>query len=368
MSETLLSPESLEELPEAVRSADRVRPRGGGTKPALSSCADGASTLEMGGLNGVVEYDPGEYTFTALAGTTLREVEELLAGNGQHLPFDPPLASDGATLGGTTAAGLSGPGRQRFGGLRDFLIGVRFVDGDGRLIRGGGKVVKNAAGFDFPKLLVGSLGELGVLAELTFKVFPRRGITRSVIAEVGDLGTGLDVVASIASSSLEPLSLELVPPGRVEVRVRGSESALDARLAGVRQRLGVESETIDDDHRFWSDVRDFRWCPDDCALVKVPTSHGMIVELEARMAAADPPRRYGVGGSVAWIGWARPLADLEEILGALRAPALLLRAPPEIVPSDLATPLLAYPGNGFLDRVRGVLDAPGRFRRREGGA
>ena len=97
----------------------------------------------------------------------------MLAEHGQYLPFDPPLAAAGATLGGTVAAGLSGPGRYRYGGVRDFVLGVRFVDGMGNLVRGGGKVVKNAAGFDFPKLMVGSLGRLGVLAELSFKVFPQ---------------------------------------------------------------------------------------------------------------------------------------------------------------------------------------------------
>jgi glycolate oxidase FAD binding subunit len=358
-----LRPERIEELPDAVRSAGRIRPRGGGTKPALSSSPDSVSVLEMSRLSGIVEYDPGEYTFTALAGTTLREIEELLATNGQHLPFDPPLACEGATLGGTVAAGLSGPGRQRFGGVRDFLIGVRFVDGDGRLIRGGGKVVKNAAGFDFPKLLIGSLGELGVLGELTFKVFPRRGVTRSVIADVGELEIALDSIASLASSTMELLSLELLPPGRIEVRVRGAESALDRRMSCVREILSGDIETFDEDDDRWRDVRDFRWCPDDCALVKVPTSLATIVDLEAHLVGVGSPRRYGSGGSVAWIAWPRPLAELAELLESLRAPGLVLRSP-----AGIASPLLAYPENAFLERVRGVLDAPGRFRRYEGGA
>src|SRR5436190_11409249 len=114
-------------------------------------------------LSGMMEYDPAEFTFTALAGTPLAVVQKELAGNGQYLPFDPPLAAQGATLGGTVAAGLSGPGRLRYGGVRDFIVGVQWVDGSGTVIRGGGKVVKNAAGFDFPKLFTGSLGRLGIL-------------------------------------------------------------------------------------------------------------------------------------------------------------------------------------------------------------
>ena len=92
---------------------------------------------------------------------------------GQYLPFDPMLSAAGATIGGTVAAGISGPGRYRYGGIRDFLLGVQFISSDGAVINAGGKVVKNAAGFDIPKLLVGSLGRLGVMTELTFKVFPQ---------------------------------------------------------------------------------------------------------------------------------------------------------------------------------------------------
>src|SRR5439155_368623 len=137
-------------------------------------------------LSGIVEYEPSEFTFTALAGTPLKAIIAALAERGQYLPFDPPLADAGATLGGTIAAGLSGPGRVRFGGLRDFILGVRFVDGEGRILRMGGKVVKNAAGFDLPKFFVGSAGRFGVLAEITFKVFPRPAATRTLRLDAAD--------------------------------------------------------------------------------------------------------------------------------------------------------------------------------------
>ena len=155
------TPANSAEAVEAVRGSKRLRPRGAGTKPALCAVDDEVSILDLSGLSGIIEYDPCEYTFTALGGTPVAEVEEALGKNGQYLPFDPPLREAGSTLGGTVAAGLSGPGRYRYGGVRDFLIGASFIDGDGRELRGGGKVVKNAAGFDFPKLLTGSLGELG---------------------------------------------------------------------------------------------------------------------------------------------------------------------------------------------------------------
>src|SRR5207253_308179 len=138
------------------------------------------------GLRGITEYDPSEFTFTAGAGTPVREIVAALAERGQYLPFDPMLADAGATLGGTVAAGLSGPGRFRFGGLRDFILGVQFVDGEGRVLRMGGKVVKNAAGFDLPKFFVGSVGRFGILTELTFKVFPRPVATRTLRLDAKD--------------------------------------------------------------------------------------------------------------------------------------------------------------------------------------
>ena len=170
-----MHPTSLPELADAVRSAPRVLAVGARTKPRLSTFAASEpqpvllSTLK---LTGITEYEPTEYTFTARAGTTLAELRDTLAAKGQYLPFDPLLADAGATLGGTVASGLSGPGRFHYGGLRDFLLGATIVDGSGQLLKLGAKVVKNAAGFDLPKFLIGSLGRFGVLGEITFKVFP----------------------------------------------------------------------------------------------------------------------------------------------------------------------------------------------------
>ena len=137
-----MSPATLEELVAAVRAHPRVLPVGAGTKARLATAAPGFTPLSTRALRGIVEYEPDEFTFTARAGTPLTELAAVLGERGQYLPFDPPLAAAGATLGGTVAAGLSGPGRWRFGGVRDFILGARFVDGEGRLLRVGGKVVK----------------------------------------------------------------------------------------------------------------------------------------------------------------------------------------------------------------------------------
>src|SRR5262249_12869263 len=187
-----LAPSSISELVEAVGSTPRLIPFGANTKPRLSTVD--APRLSMGGLRGITEYEPSEFTFTALAGTSITEIAEALRQRGQYLPFDPMCVKAGATLGGTVASGLSGPGRFRFGGLRDFILGVRFADGTGRLLRMGGKVAKNAAGFDLPKFFVGSLGRFGVVAEITFKVFPQRVASRTLKLPVN----GAEAAASIA--------------------------------------------------------------------------------------------------------------------------------------------------------------------------
>ena len=143
-----LTPGTIDDLRQCVTDQPCALARGAGTKPALSRGTGDIAMIDMTGIRGVLTYDPVEFTISALAGTPLREIDAALAENGQWLPFDPPLTDAGATIGGTVAAGLSGAGRLRFGGLRDFLIGVRFVDGEGELVCGGGSVVKNAAGFD----------------------------------------------------------------------------------------------------------------------------------------------------------------------------------------------------------------------------
>jgi glycolate oxidase FAD binding subunit len=264
-----LQPETLDDLVEAVRSTPRLLPVGAGTKPRLAAASE--VLLSTRQLRGMVEYDPAEFTFTARAGTPLRDLQEALAREGQYLPFDPPLAHAGATLGGTVAAGLSGPGRLRYGGLRDFILGARIVDGRGRLLRLGGKVVKNAAGFDVPKFLVGSLGRFGVLAELTFKVFPRPADTLSARIPTTGFAEALDRVSRLLRSRVEPDALEILPGGTaVGARLRGPRDALPAL---AKEWLdGTGAEILDDAGGFWDDLLEFRWAHTGGLLLRIPLS------------------------------------------------------------------------------------------------
>jgi glycolate oxidase len=298
------SPEHLQQL--IAESPSALTLRGAGTKPALSGSgseirsgsSQRVSVLDLAGVSGVIEYDPSEFTITALAGTRVAEVEQLLARNGQFLPFDPVLSAAGATLGGTVAAAGRGPSSLRYGGIRDFLIGVRFVDGQGRLIRGGGKVVKNAAGFDFPKLMVGSAGCLAALVELTFKVFPRPENYVTLVVETGALSDSLDLISRLQAMPVEFEAIDLIPPGRLLLRLGGCSSTLKKRAERVMVLLGANcSEAVD---AIWPEAREFRWVPNGAGLAKIPTTLSQIPKLEEHVSA-DTVRRYSLAGSVCWL-------------------------------------------------------------------
>lgn len=144
---------------------------GGNTKPFLGEqgATDG-ERLDLAGHRGIVSYDPGELVITARAGTPLAEIEAALDAEGQCLAFEPPHYGETATLGGTIATGVSGPSRPYTGAGRDFVLGTRLINGRGEVLRFGGEVMKNVAGYDLSRLMVGAFGTLGVLLDVSLKV------------------------------------------------------------------------------------------------------------------------------------------------------------------------------------------------------
>ncbi len=162
-----------QQVREAASQGARLRVRGGGTKDFYGAPLDaGAAVLDARSLCGIQSYEPSELVVTALAGTPLSEVEQALAAQGQALAFEPPHFGVGATLGGAVASGLAGPARASAGGVRDFVLGARLINGRGELLTFGGQVMKNVAGYDVSRLLAGSLGTLGALVEVSLKVLP----------------------------------------------------------------------------------------------------------------------------------------------------------------------------------------------------
>src|SRR5574341_553876 len=193
---------SVLEIQEIIRTHPRIAARGGGSKTALQPCSKGVTLVDMTGLQGLIEYQPEEFTFTAWAGSRVADIQAALSEHGHYLPFDPVLVEHGATLGGTVASGLSGAGRYRYGGLRDFLLGVKFLDGMGNLVRSGGRMVKNAAGFDLSKFMVGSLGQYGILVELTFKVFPGPATYATLQVAFPSLVEAMQAITRLGTASL----------------------------------------------------------------------------------------------------------------------------------------------------------------------
>jgi len=210
----LATPDSREQVCELLRmaNADRLKviPFGHGTKLLLGGVpqpVDFAISLER--LNKICDYPANDLTISVEAGLPIRELESTLAGKGQMLPLDVPFARQ-ATVGGTIAANMNGPRRLGYGAWRDILLGVQFVTAEGKLAKGGGKVVKNVAGYDTPKLMIGALGSLGILLELTFKAFPKPPASTTIALHFRSGESASQAALRILHSPLLPQALELM--------------------------------------------------------------------------------------------------------------------------------------------------------------
>ncbi len=354
MNATSTCLDTVAELQALVREHRRVHVRGNGSKHV--SPLSGYIELDATALCGVVEYEPSEFVITVAAGTPVAEVQALLASQGQYLPFDPLFAESGATIGGTVAMNACGPERYRYGGARDFVIGVRFIEGNGNLVRGGGKVVKNAAGFDYPKLFVGSCGRLGLLVELSFKVFPKPEAYASLRAPMPSLEDALNLLPKLTHSPLDLNAVDVVMEHTrpaLWVRVGGIASALPQRLDRVRHLIG-SGEVLSgaEEEAFWREAREMGWLDAGEALIKVPLTPRLIPTLDARVARAK--RRYSVGGNVAWIA-AADIAAMDALLSSLRLSGMVMR-------SQIADPCIGYrPFNPFAERLKRALDPQNKF-------
>ena len=216
-----------------------------GTKDALSSPGDDMVALDLAAITGIVEYAPSEFTITALAGTPIAELAATLAEHGQYLPFDPILIDAGATLGGTIAAGVSRIGPRPLRRHPRLHPGRAVPRRRGTLVRGGGKVVKNAAGFDLPKLMVGSLGSMGIVVEATLKVFPRAEVTATGLVDHASLDLAVACDAPAAARAVRGRRARsraagpaVDPPRRARAGDRGAARSRASDRGGRPVRLG----------------------------------------------------------------------------------------------------------------------------------
>ena len=347
-------PTAIEGLIDAVREASAsgtpLALRGAGTKAWYGHRLEGRS-LDVRSHRGIVDYEPSELVVVARSGTALEEIEQLLAGDRQMLPFEPPRfaaagapapdgedalsramasARHGATLGGAIASGLSGPRRMAVGAARDFVLGTRLIDGQGRHLSFGGRVMKNVAGYDVSRVLAGSLGTLGIITEVALKVLPQPA-ARITLTFLLDEATALDrlnqwagqPIAITASAWTSPDAD--APSGRLAIRLEGSEAAVQA---GIRRIGGVTMDALQAD-ALWSDLREQthryfeRRAPDlPQWRLALPSS---APPLDAT-ALAFTEQLIEWGGAQRWIATRAEPALVREAAGRLGGHAVLWRA------------------------------------------
>lgn len=222
---------------------------GGGSKSFLGREPRGEA-LAVAAHRGIVSYQPAELVVTARAGTPLHEVETALADQRQMLPFEPPYFGTTATLGGTIACGLSGPRRPYAGAARDFVLGVTVINGRGDVLRFGGQVMKNVAGFDVSRLMAGAMGTLGVMLEISLKVLPRPAC-EITLAQEWSADEAIEVMNRWAGRPL-PLTATCYDGDRVYVRLSGTQTAVES----ARKHVG--GEAIEEAGSFWENMREQR--------------------------------------------------------------------------------------------------------------
>jgi glycolate oxidase FAD binding subunit len=305
----------LDTLIERIRAAHAEGTpliiQGGGSKTFYGN-ADEGEVLSTRRLAGVVDYQPKELVLTARAGTPLAEIEALLAEHKQMLAFEPPHFNGPATLGGAIAAGLSGPRRPYAGAVRDFVLGVRLIDGTGQPLRFGGRVIKNVAGYDVSRLMAGALGTLGLLTEVSLKVLPKPAAETTQQFELDEAAAILKM-NEWAGQPL-PLSATGWHAGLLTVRLSGAESAVHAAQA----KLG--GEPLHDASGFWQRLRDQATPFFD----KRPL-------WRLAVKSTTPPLKLGEaqwiewGGAVRWLASDQPAPRLREIAHAAGGHATLFR-------------------------------------------
>ncbi len=311
MLEQDLTDDLQQQVSAAIADDNKLLVKAGGSKEFYGRASSGEA-ISITGHSGIINYQPKELVLTVRAGTPLLELEQILAEQGQFLPFEPPRFADTGTIGGAVACGLSGPGRAYLGSVRDFVLGMRLLNGLGQVLHFGGEVMKNVAGYDVSRMVTGSLGTLGIVLETSFKVLPIPAKEKTVVLEYTPQ-QALERMNRLPMLKV-PVSASFYDGERLHIRLSGTESA----VTGSCQQLGGEVIARSD---VWSQVRDHKheWFQEDLPLWRLS------LPATAPWQEFDGPQCAEWGGALRWVYSAQPSATMHELANKLGGHATLFR-------------------------------------------
>jgi len=343
-------------LSDTIRAAHAagqpVEIAGGGSRKALGRPVQAERTLSTSALSGIELYEPGALCLVARAGTPLQVIEETLGTENQRLAFEPMdhrallgTADAEPTIGGVVACGVSGPRRIQAGACRDSLIGVRFVNGRGDIVKNGGRVMKNVTGYDLVKLMCGTYGTLGILTEVSFKLLPQPETEATIVVEELDDVSAVKAMSASLGSPFDITGAAHIPAeidgaaAKTLIRIEGFETSISYRSSKLTELLSPIGEThvlaASDSRAAWRDVRDCRFFADDeRAVWRVsvkPTDGPDFVAALRR--TEDVLAYFDWGGGLIWISVAdkgdAAAAVMRTHTARLGGHATLVRASPQ---------------------------------------
>jgi len=320
--------DSTNDISTAVLAATVARAplaiRGSGSKRFLTGDIKGTA-LDITGHRGIISYEPTELVLTARAGTPLGEIEAALTENNQMLAFEPPHFGAGATLGGTIACNLSGPRRPYAGSARDFVLGTRIVNGKGEILKFGGQVMKNVAGYDVSRLMAGSYGTLGVLLDVSLKILPKPAQEITLTFQMG----GEEAIRTMNAWAGQPLPLSAACHLGDTLYVRLSGTDKGVRAAHIK--LGGEQDTRGT--AFWEELREHRLL---FFAGEVPLWR---LSVPAATPPLDLPGKWLLdwGGAQRWLRSSANEADIQHTANAAGGQANLFRSAGSAKPARAST-------------------------------
>jgi glycolate oxidase FAD binding subunit len=365
---------------QAARAArEPLAIEGQGSKRGMLRPVQAARNLSTRGLTGVTLYRPAELIISARAGTPLAEIEATLAEEGQQLIAESPYlngvfgTSAPPSIGGVVAANLSGPRRITWGATRDHVMGLRFINGTGEVIRSGGRVLKNVTGLDLCKLLSGSYGTLGVITEVTLKVLPAPEASATLLIETPDLASavaalsaGLGSPYGVSAAAALPVKDHVIAAVRLEDFAASVAYRME-KLRGVLGSFGTQRVIADGESRaFWRGVREvepLQIMPDE-AIWRVSVRPSAGPQIAAAASAIGGRVMLDWGGGLVWIAAYPSSANHTLISGAARTQggaAMLFRAPESLRLTVPVLPEEAAPLAKISARVKEALDPGGLF-------